>query len=170
MQQQAAPDVGTGRRDVGLQLLCVDVAGHRCALPVEDVVEIHAAVQLTSLAGAPVQVAGVINRRGRPVPVLDGRRLLGAVTRPLRVDDCLVVVRLREREVALLVDAALEVLDVPATAIDEAVATGNDAALSRGVVVLPDGLLVVLDVAAFLSSDDVSTLDEALRHTLQTSA
>lgn len=149
-----------------VSLLCVEVADHRCAVRVEHVVEIHLAVQLAPLPDAPDVVAGLVNRRGTPLPVLDLRRRLGLPTRPVQVDDRLVVLRLPDREVALLVDAAVDVLDVPATSLDEAVARTTGAILSQGVVVLDDGLLVVLDVPAFLSPSEAATLDEALQHAL----
>ena len=147
-------------------LLTVDVGEHRCGLRVEDVVEVHAAVRVDLLPGAPDPVVGVVNRHGQPLPVLDLRRRLGLPTRPARADDRLVVVRMPDREVGVLVDAAVDVVTVPAATLDEAVATGTGAALSLGVVVLPDGLLVVLDTAAFLSTTQTAALDDAVQRAL----
>lgn len=146
-----------------LQLLCVAVATHRCALPIEVVGEIHPAVELVALPDAPEVVVGLANRRGSPVPVLDLRHRLGLPTRPLQAEDHLVVVDLPTHQVALLVDAALEVITVDASAVDEAVTRSADAVRSSGVVVLHDGLAVVLDVATFLSCEESSALDEALQ-------
>lgn len=146
-----------------LQLLCVEVATHRCALPLDVVVEIHPAVELVSLPDAPEVVVGLANRRGSPVPVLGLRHRLGLPTRPLKVEDRLVVVDLPERRVALLVDAALDVITVPSSALDEAVTRSADAVRSSGVVVLHDGLVVVLDVATFLSFEESEALDAALQ-------
>jgi purine-binding chemotaxis protein CheW len=161
------PDVAVG---VQRQLLCVEVAGHRCGLPLEVVVEIHGAVQLAPLPDAPEVVVGLANRRGAPVPVLDLRRRLGLPARSLRLEDRLVVLRLPEREVALLVDAAVDVLEVPAAAVDQAVVRASDAVRSQGVAVLADGLLVVLDVATFLSSHEAAALDEAMQRPVPASA
>jgi purine-binding chemotaxis protein CheW len=153
-----------------LHLLCVEVAGQRCGLPAEAVVEIHPAVQLAPLPDAPEIVLGLVNRRGRALPVLDLRRRLGLPPRRLQVADRLVVLRVPDREVALLVDAAVDVLTVEATLVDEAVMRSTQAALSQSVVVLPDGLLVVLDVGSFLSSTDVEALDAAMQQALTASS
>lgn len=161
---QAGDPEPDGAAGVQRQLLCVEVAGHRCALPVDVVVEIHPAVQLAPLPDAPEVVIGLVNRRGVPTAVLDLRRRLGLPARPLQLEDRLVVVRLPTRAVALLVDAAVDVLTVPAAAVDQAVARASDAVRSQGVAVLADGLLVVLDVATFLSSHEASALDEAMQH------
>lgn len=143
-----------------LQLLVVEVAGHRCGLPVEAVVEIHPAVGLGSLPDAPEVVVGLVNRRGTAVPVLSLRRRLGLAARALRTDDHLVVLRLPDRQVALLLDAAIEVRTVPVADIDAAATT--DAVHSRGAAVLEDGLLVVVDLASFLSPDEAGALDRSL--------
>lgn len=145
-----------------LQLLCVDVADHRCALPLEHVLEIHPAVQLEPLPDAPDVVLGLLNRRGQAVPVLGLRCRLGLPARSLLAADRLVVLQLPDRELALLVDAALDIVTVPSAAVDEAVPRAADAVRSQGVAVLPDGLLVVLDVEKFLSSTEVASLDAAL--------
>ena len=153
-----------------LQLLCVDVAGNRCALPVDAVVEIHPAVQLVPLLDAPEVVVGMVNRRGRALPVLDLRRRLGLPPRPLQAADRLVVLRLPDRDVAMVVDAAVDVVTVEAETIDTAVARSTEAVRTQGVAVLPDGLLVVLDVAAFLSCTESAELDEALQQAGSVSA
>jgi chemotaxis signal transduction protein len=50
-------------------------------LPVADVMEIVPIPAMLILAGAPAYVAGLLNRRGRYLPVLDGRILLGEPAR-----------------------------------------------------------------------------------------
>lgn len=150
---------GAGRQ---LELLCVDVADHRCGVPLEHVVEIHRAVQLSPLPDAPDVVLGLLNRRGRVVPVLSLRRRLGLPTRSLHATDALVVLQVPEREVAVLVDAAVDIVAVAVASIDEAAPRSAEAFRSQGVAVLPDGLLVVLDVQRFLSLTEVAELDEAL--------
>jgi purine-binding chemotaxis protein CheW len=144
-------------------LLHVEVDGHRWGLPLDSVVEIHPVVQLAPLPDAPEVVIGLLNRRGHVLPVLDLRRRFGLPTRPLQVEDRLVVLHADDRDVALLVDAALDVLAVPSSAVDRAVTQTAAALRSAGVAVMPDGLLVVLDVATFLEPAEALVLDEALR-------
>jgi purine-binding chemotaxis protein CheW len=158
----------SGFTDVGLavssldelQLLVVEVAGHRCGLPLEAVVEIHPAVHLGPLPDAPDVVVGLVNRRGTAVPVLSLRRRLGLAGRALHADDHLVVLQLADRQVGLLLDAAIEVLAVPVVEIDAAATTS--AAHSRGAAVLTDGLLVIVDLSTFLSPDEAVVLDQSL--------
>jgi chemotaxis signal transduction protein len=164
-QQVAEAEAGRPAEEV-VQLLCVAAADYRCGLPLDVVLEIHAAVELAPLPDAPQAVRGLLNRRGQPLAVLDLRRRLGLPVRPVQTEDRLVVLQLSDRQVALLVDAAVDVLEVSAAAVDEAVAAASAAAHSSGVAVLPDGLLVVLDVAALLSATEATALDEALLQAL----
>lgn len=144
-----------------LDLLVVKVGGHSCGLPAAAVVEIHRAVRLVCLPDAPDVVAGLLNRRGTALPVLSLRRRLGVPDKTLQADDHLVILRLPERPVGLLVDAAVDVLTVAATDVDEAATTG--AAHTRGVVVLRDGLLVLADLSSFLSLDEEAVLEQSVR-------
>lgn len=143
------------------QLLVVEVAGHRCGLPLDAVVEIHPAVELVPLPDAPDVVVGLVNRRGSPLAVLSLRRRLGLPDRLLQEDDHLVVVRVPDRDVALLVDVAAELAAVPVVDIDRAAATG--AVHARGVAVQRDRLLVVVDLSAFLSLAEAARLEHSLR-------
>lgn len=163
--QTGSADQASAALSGDLHLLRVEVAGTACALPLERVLEIHAAVQLTPLPDAPEVVVGLVNRRGRPLPVLDLRRRLGLPSRPVQVEDRLVVLQLPDRDVALLVDAAVDVMELPAAAVDEAALSSTQALRSQGVAVLPDGLLVVLDAGTFLSSHEATALDAALADT-----
>lgn len=142
------------------QLLVVEVAGHRCGLPLDAVVEIHPAVELVPLPDAPDVVVGLVNRRGSALAVLSLRRRLGLPDRLLQEDDHLVVVHLADREVGLLVDVAAELAAVPVADIDSAVATG--AVHTQGVAVQRDRLLVVVDLSAFLSLAEAALLEHSL--------
>lgn len=169
MSRQDAPP-GGGSPEQSVSLLRVAVAGRHLALPLDGVLQIHAAVQVAPLPGAPACVAGLVNRHGRPLPVLDLRRRLGLPAEPVRASDHLVVLQLPAQEVGVLVEQAVDVLEVLAASVHEAAAVTPEAVLGRGVAVLPDGLLVVLDLAALLSAEESELVDEAMRQALLAAA
>jgi two-component system chemotaxis sensor kinase CheA len=75
---------GRGRAPVSSDRLCTfAVAGLRLGIPVGDVVEVVRGEQVTPVPLAPAAVAGVLNLRGRIVPVLDARLRLGLPARSL---------------------------------------------------------------------------------------
>lgn len=141
-------------------LLVIEVASLRLGLLASAVVEVHPMVRVTPLPNAPDVVEGVVNVRGRVVPVVGLRARVGASPQPPRLTDHLVVVDVDGRELALHVDRAADLVSVGSEQIDAASAPGLDAA--AGVAKLADGLLVVHDLAAFLSGDETRALEDAL--------
>lgn len=139
------------------------VGGHRFALAVRDVVEVHHAVAITALPGAPETVIGAVDLRGRFVPVLDVRRRLGLAETPVRPSDVLVDVALREQSVLLRVDGALRVTHIDQERLQHADEVVPGARYLRSVTTIDDGPLVVHDIEAFLSATDITRLVEALQ-------
>jgi purine-binding chemotaxis protein CheW len=111
--------------------------------------EIIRVSEITQVPRSPGFVKGVINLRGRIVPVVDLKRKLGLgeVDADARLSR-IVVARLKDRLVGLLVDGAHQVLKVPVTTIEpapeEVVAKGAD--YIRGVAKLDQRLIILMDL------------------------
>lgn len=160
MQIGTDPRTSDGHDD-GLAVLLVEVDRVRCGIPVTDVDELHPVVATAPLPGAPAVIDGAIDVRGTVVAVLDVRGRLGLTRRPPLLSDHLVVCRVGERSVALRVDRALELVSVPRHRIDEADHLDGGDHLS-GVARLSDGLVLIQDLATFLSEVEAASLDGAL--------
>lgn len=117
--------------------------------------EIIRVSEITQVPRAPEFVKGVINLRGRIIPVVDLKRKLGlgevAVGRVSRI----VVMKLRESLVGLLVDGASQVLKVPVSSIDAAPEeiTDIDQSTIRGVAKLERRLIILIDLARILRAE-----------------
>lgn len=146
-----------------LAVLTVEVGGLRCGLPLNDVVELHPVVASVPLPGAPSVVDGAIDVRGSVVAVLDFRTRLGLPARQPILSDHLVVSRVGPRTVALRVDRALDLADIPRSSIDSAEDLAGGGHL-MGVARMSDGLVLIHDLATFLSPDEADALDHALVH------
>ena len=144
------------------EVLVFELGGQRYGLPVGDVRELVAAVIPTPLPGAPAVVEGVINLRGRVVPVLDVRRRFGLPAKPVEPADHLIVARAGGRLVALRADRALELVALEPGAVEEARAVLPGARYVEQVAALPDGLVLIHDLRTFLSAAEAAALDEAL--------
>ncbi len=122
---------------------------------VRQVQEIRRVTEITSVPRAPDFIRGVINLRGRILPVMDLKRKLqlGRVEsgRAARI----VVVRLKERLLGLLVDGASQVLKVEVSRIEpppeEVVEKGGD--YIRGVAKLEDRLIILVDLERLLAHE-----------------
>jgi purine-binding chemotaxis protein CheW len=122
---------------------------------VRQVQEIRRVTEITSVPRAPQFIRGVINLRGRILPVLDLRTRLGlgevAPSRAARI----VVVRVKDRLLGLLVDGASQVLKIPVSQVEpapeEVVQKGGD--YIRGVAKLDDRLIILVDLERLLAHE-----------------
>ena len=119
---------------------------------VKLVQEIIRVTEITPVPRAPEFIRGVINLRGRIIPVLDLKRKLGlgdvAQGRASRI----VVVKVRERLIGLLVDGASQVLKVPLPSIEAAPeeVVQIDDNFIRGVAKLEARLIILVDLPKVL--------------------
>lgn len=141
---------GREQRDDAASLLLFRLDGARCAIAASAVVEILAAVATRPLPHQPDYIAGVIDRRGAIVPVLDLRVRFGRPGRPMELADQLIVVRARRRFLALWVDAvdAFVASDETGWSTAGGLVVG-DRSLA-GVASTPAGLAAIHDVDAFV--------------------
>ena len=123
----------------------------RFAIDLADVAEVGRVPVISRIPGVPVWLAGLTNWRGRILPVLDLRSLLGAEQTVLATGARLIVVTSDGVNVGLLVDAVdgtpalgAELAPVPS------VLPGAGAELLRGQLPREDGPIAVVDVEALL--------------------
>lgn len=86
------------------------VAGAEYAIPASEVLQMESFTGATPVPGAPSHVAGLVQVRGRVVPVVDARARFGLPPVERTLDSRVVVGQLGSRTVGLLVDSAREVL------------------------------------------------------------
>ena len=92
------------------QYVVFRLAGREYGLPIEQVMEVIRMAALAPLPGAPDWLQGVLNLRGKAVPVMDLRRRLGLPALPVGLHTPIILARTRERPVGLIADEALDVL------------------------------------------------------------
>lgn len=154
---------GRVREDGTMQLVVFLLDGHRYGLVLAAVQRVVRAVAVTPLPKAPPIVLGVIDVAGHVVPVLNLRRRLRLPERPVAPEDQFAIARTAQRTVALVVDAAEGVVETPARAVTGAGDIAPGLEFLRGVVRLPDGLVLIHDLDRFLSLEETRALDAALQ-------
>lgn len=136
------------------QLVVFDLASEHYGVDIADVREIMRMQTITKVPGAMIYIEGVINLRGKVLPVLDLRKRLGLHVGDLTEESRIVVIDIKAGEVGVIVDAVTEVLRVPNAAIEgpsSMLAQGNSDYL-RGIAKLSDRLIILLDLNKLLSS------------------
>lgn len=142
------------------QYLSITVAGTDYGLPILAVKEILQLDEITHVPGAPPSIRGVVNVRGRVVPVVDLAVKLGRSASVPSMRTCILVVETAagtERlTLGILADAVNEVVDLPLAEIEEAPAFGGDVRVEylTGVGKIGKRFLLLLDPDRVLCAAD----------------
>lgn len=129
---------------------------------VDQVKSIERMESITRVPNTPPFVKGVINLRGVVIPVINLRSRFQMEEEEYTDSTRIVIVHVNEMEVGLIVDAALDVLDVPLDAIEPPpeVVGGIEAAYLRGMAKLEDRLLVLLNLDRVLSPEELKQVEQ----------
>lgn len=89
------------------------VGGAEYALPAAEVLQLEAYEGATQVPGAPPYVSGIVQVRGRVVPVIDLRARFRLPAAERTLESRIVLITAGDRVVGLLVDSAREVISLP---------------------------------------------------------
>jgi purine-binding chemotaxis protein CheW len=145
-----------------LELLVFDLAGRTYGLPSNDVLELVRAVAIAPLPNGPRIVAGVINLRGRILPVFDLRARFGMPSQPLEPSEHFIVARARRRVVAIRADRAIKLVTLAPEDVVKAERIVNGTRYIAGIAKVGGGIVLIHDLDAFLSEAEDATLDQAI--------
>lgn len=145
------------------QLVVFDLAGEVYGVDISSVREIIRMQAVTHVPNAPDFVEGVINLRGRVIPILDLRRRFGLRVSEETRESRVVVVDIAGQNIGIIVDAVIEVLRLAADAIEPAssLITTEDCYYLEGIAKLDGKLLILLDLNLVLSTDEHAALRQA---------
>lgn len=129
-----------------------------------DIARVHEIIRLQSITRVPRSpsfVEGVINLRGRVIPVVDLRCRFGLPTTEHTRASRIVVVEIADQVVGVIVDEVSEVLRVSAATIEppSPVVTGVEADYIHAIAKLSDRLVILLDLDRVLARDERRALD-----------
>ena len=145
-----------------MDILVFAVDSDRYALPASNVEQVLRSVAITDLPGAPLVVEGVVNVRGTIVPVLDLRCRFGLPERPVTLSDLLIVASAGSRRVAFRADAGATIRKIDPASFARTNDSLTQSRYVAGLAKLPDGIIVIHDLASFLSEAESESLAKAL--------
>lgn len=126
------------------------------ALPASTVLQMESYAGATAVPGARAFVSGIIQLRGRVVPVVDLRIRFGLAATAPAIDSRVVVVEHGGRAVALLADVAREVVRVDESEVRPPPRLVDAGGFVTAVIQRPDRTFLVLDLAKVIGEE---TLD-----------
>lgn len=157
-----SPVNASGQTRVGggeeLQLVTFEVANEEFAVDILAVQEINRMMDLTRVPQSPPEVEGVINLRGKIIPVLDLRKRFGFPVGERNEHNRIIVVEVHGRVLGFIVDRVHEVLRISRDIVEPAPAMvcSIESDFIAGVGRLEDRLLILLDLQRLFQSQDGS--------------
>ena len=125
--------------------------------------EIVRVPEITAVPNAPDVIEGVINLRGKIIPVMDLRKRFGNSAVQPDKKNRILVVELDNKFVGLIVSSASEVLKIPPSEIESpgSVFAEGESSYVTGVGKLKGRLIILLDIARLLRQSEFKKLEEA---------
>jgi purine-binding chemotaxis protein CheW len=125
--------------------------------------EIVRVPEITIVPNAPEAIEGVINLRGKIIPVMDLRKRFGNVGIQPDKKNRILVVELESRLLGLIVSSASEVLKIPPSEIEPpgTVFAEGESSYVTGVGKLKGRLIILLDIARLLRQPEFKKFEEA---------
>lgn len=163
LAQDGGKTGGMSGGNAQLQLVTFEVADEEFAVDILQVQEINRMMALTRVPQSPPEVEGVINLRGRIIPVLDLRKRFGLGTANRNEHNRIVVVEVHGRVLGFIVDRVHEVLRINSSIVEPAptMVCSIDSDFIAGVGKLEDRLLILLDLGKLFGRDTVEAMSEA---------
>ena len=145
------------------QLVVFQLGAELYGCEISRVHEIIRLQSVTKVPRAPAFVEGVINLRGKVIPVVDLRRRFGLPTADHTRASRIVVVEIGDQVVGIVVDGVSEVLRVNSAIVEppSPVVAGIDSEYLHGIAKLADRLVILLDLDRILAREERRELEVA---------
>ena len=144
------------------KFLTFHLASEDYAVEIKYVTEIIGIQKITEVPEMPVYVKGVINLRGKVIPVIDVRLRFKLPPKEYGDRTCIVVVDIVGNAIGLIVDEVSEVLNIPENQVDPPPKTGkgSQSRYIQGIGKIGDTVKIVLNVEKLLNDSEIEEIKE----------
>lgn len=145
-----------------LQLVSFQLGEEEFGVDILKVQEINRMLEITKVPNSPIFVDGVINLRGKVIPILNLRQRFGLEKKELDKKTRIVVVDIDGKVVGVVVDAVSEVLRLPTDTVEPPppMVAGIESEYIKGVGKLENRLLILLDLNKLLTTEEKELLNQ----------
>lgn len=129
---------------------------------IESVLEIIRMESVTRVPGTPDFIEGVINLRGKVIPVMDLSKRFGMPQSRVSSSTRVIIVEAGGVTVGMVVDAVSEVLRFPVTSIEPPppMISGAGIEALRGIALVDGRLIILLDLGRVLHEEEKESLQD----------
>lgn len=144
--------------------LTFNLKNENYGIPLGRVKEIIAMLPITEVPKTPDYIKGVINLRGKIIPIMDLRLKFGLEEKEYNDRTCIIVVDIlngeNKRQTGLAVDAVAEVVDIKSAEIEEMSSSENsdEDEFIIGIGKVKEKVVMLLDIDKILSKEAVKIL------------
>jgi purine-binding chemotaxis protein CheW len=152
-------------RDRAGKYLTFSLAGEEYGLEILKVREIIGMMAITAVPRTPGFIKGVINLRGKVIPVVDLRLKFGLEEGQRTDETCIIVVDVGSIEMGIIVDKVSEVLNIAAGDIEDTPSFGTsvDTAFILGMGKAKGKVTILLSIDKVLGGEDTEAIAEAAK-------
>jgi purine-binding chemotaxis protein CheW len=145
-----------------LQLVSFKIGNEEFGVDILNVQEINKMTLVTKVPNSPAFVEGVINLRGKVIPIIDLRTRLGLSKKEHDKETRIIVVEIEKHTIGFIVDAVSEVLRIPSTIIEAPpeLVSGINSEFIKSVGKLEDRLLILIDLNKMLKVNEKKEMNK----------
>jgi len=145
-----------------LKIIVFRLMNEEYGVDVSQVLSIERVQHITRVPKSPPFVKGVINLRGKVIPVIDLRSRFDMPEITYSDTSRIIIVSISGIEVGLIVDAANDVIDIPRNLIEPApqIVTGIDVEYLEGIAKINSRLLILLNLTKVLKLEELKQLEK----------
>lgn len=142
------------------------LGGEEYGIEILKVQEIRGYDTVTKIANTPSFIKGVINLRGRIVPIVDLRIKFNLENKQYDEFTVVIILNLRGRVVGIVVDGVSDVMDLPAEHIREVpdLVSNIDTQYILGLGSVEERMLILIDIEKLMNSQEMDLINSVASH------
>jgi purine-binding chemotaxis protein CheW len=148
--------------------LTFTLAGEEYGIGILKVKEIIGMIAITTIPQTPPHVKGVINLRGKVIPVIDLRLKFGMPPMEYTERTCIIVIEVSQAVgyilIGILVDSVSEVLNIKGVDIEDTPNFGTrlNTDFILGMAKSGESIKILLDIDKVMNADEVAVLEKVI--------
>ncbi len=159
-EELTATDTDQSQNTLNGRYLTFAIENEEYGIEISDVTEIIGIQTITDLPDTPYYIKGVINLRGKVVPVIDVRLRFHFEERGYDDRTCIVVVNINNSSIGLIVDTVSEVIDIPREDVDPPpqITKDSESRYIAGLGKFENKVKILLDTKKLLFNEELQSL------------
>ena len=147
-----------------LQFVTFTLNNEEYAVDILSVQEINRITEITQVPNSEEYVEGVINLRGKVIPIINLRTKFGFEEKPKDDSSRIIIMEINNITNGLIVDAVSEVLRIPSSIIEPTppMSSDHNSKFIRGIAKLDSRLIILLDIDNLIGAESSARKDSII--------